>query len=129
MASLQERGGRFRLIFRDHGKPHFVTIGKVSLEEARAKSAQVDDLLLRRKQKRIERPAGVGIAVLHQAAGRWAVCPRRILGSVWEPDGQNRLCLRFVGLAGWRSGWGLARVNLLPPGVRRPDPLSTRPPR
>ena len=37
MASLQERGGTFRVIFRHHGKPRFVSIGSVSRQEAEAK--------------------------------------------------------------------------------------------
>ncbi|MHC5539147.1 hypothetical protein ACYOEI_13095 [Singulisphaera rosea] len=42
MASLQDRSGSYRFIFRYHGKQPFVTIGKVSLEEAEAKAAQRD---------------------------------------------------------------------------------------
>ena len=34
MASLQERNGSYRFIFRHHGRQHFVPIGKVSREEA-----------------------------------------------------------------------------------------------
>ena len=70
MASLQERGGSFRFIFRFHGKQHFVTIGKVSPEEARAKAALVDYLLLRLKQKLIALPAGVGIVEFLQHDGK-----------------------------------------------------------
>jgi hypothetical protein len=47
MASLQERNGTFRFIFRHHHEQHFVTIGRISREEAEAKSAQVENLLLR----------------------------------------------------------------------------------
>jgi hypothetical protein len=47
VAGLQERSGSYRISFRYHGKHHFVTIGKVSAEEARAKAAQVNHLLLR----------------------------------------------------------------------------------
>ena len=40
MASLQERNGSYRFIFRFRSKQHFVTIGKVSREEAEAKAAR-----------------------------------------------------------------------------------------
>jgi hypothetical protein len=53
MASLQERNGAYRFIFRHHGKQHFVAIGKVSRREAGAKAAQVEYLLLRLKQRLI----------------------------------------------------------------------------
>jgi hypothetical protein len=54
MDSLRDRGGSFRFIFRFQGKQHFVTIGKVSPEEARAKAALVDYFYFRLKQKLIE---------------------------------------------------------------------------
>jgi hypothetical protein len=46
MASIQRRAGNFR----DRGKQRFVTLGKVSRQEADAQVAQVDYLLLRLKQ-------------------------------------------------------------------------------
>jgi hypothetical protein len=61
MAGLQERGDSYRVNFRYHGKHYFLNLGKVSGEEAQAKSAQVDYLLLRLKQRLIELPAGIGI--------------------------------------------------------------------
>ena len=73
MAGLQERSGSYRINFRYHGKHHFVTIGKVSEEEARAKSAQVDYLLLRLKQRLIELPPGVDIVEFIQHDGRTPV--------------------------------------------------------
>jgi hypothetical protein len=39
MASLQQRGRSYRVIFRFRGKQRFVPIGKVSTEEAKAKAA------------------------------------------------------------------------------------------
>jgi integrase len=89
MASLQERNGTFRFIFRHHRKQHFVTIGRVSREEAEAKSAQVEYLLLRLKQRLIELPPGVGIVefVLHdgkpplKGAGNEAVAKALTLGA------------------------------------------------
>ena len=70
MASLQERTGTYRVIFRYHGKQHFVMIGKVSPQEAEAKAAQVDYLLMRLKQGLIELPAGVGIVEFVQHDGK-----------------------------------------------------------
>jgi integrase len=61
VAGLQERNGSYRYSFRYHGKHHFVTLGKVSAEEAKTKAAQVDYLLLRLKQRYIQLPAGTGI--------------------------------------------------------------------
>lgn len=70
MASVQERTGTYRVIFRFHGKQHFVMIGKVSPQEAEAKAAQVDYLLMRLKQGLIELPPGVGIAEFVQHDGK-----------------------------------------------------------
>ncbi len=70
MASLQERTGTYRVIFRFHGKQHFVMIGKVSPQEAEAKAAQVDYLLMRLKQGLIELPPGVDIAEFVQHDGK-----------------------------------------------------------
>ena len=70
MASLQERSGSFRFIFRFHGKQHFVTLGKVSPQEADAKAAQVVYLLLRLKQRLIELPPGIEIVEFLQHDGK-----------------------------------------------------------
>ena len=70
MASLQERTGTYRVIFRFHGKQHFVMIGKVSPQEAEAKAAQVDYLLMRLKQGLIELPPGVDIVEFVQHDGK-----------------------------------------------------------
>jgi len=69
MASLQQRNGSYRVIFRHHGKQHFVPIGKVSAEEAGAKAAQVEYLLLRLDQRLIELPPGVDIAEFVRFSG------------------------------------------------------------
>lgn len=61
MAGLQERSGSYRILFRFHSKQYVFTLGKVSKQEAETKSAQVDYLLLRLKQRLIELPAGVDI--------------------------------------------------------------------
>jgi hypothetical protein len=39
MAGLQQRGGRYRIIFRNHGKQRTLPLGKISSREADAKSA------------------------------------------------------------------------------------------
>ena len=61
MAGLQDRGGRFRILFRYRGKQFTLALGKVSKIEAEAKTAQVDYLLLRLKQNLIVLPPGIGI--------------------------------------------------------------------
>src|SRR5262249_1491220 len=70
MASLQQRSGSYRVIFRHRGQQHFVTIGRVSRQEAEAKAAQVEYLLLRLKQHLIELPAGVDIVDFVQFDGK-----------------------------------------------------------
>jgi hypothetical protein len=35
MASLQQRSGSYRVIFRHRGKQHFVTTGQVSAQQAK----------------------------------------------------------------------------------------------
>jgi integrase len=70
MASIQLRTGTYRVIFRFHGKQHFVMIGKVSAEEAEAKAAQVGYLLMRLKQGLIELPPGIGIVEFVQHDGK-----------------------------------------------------------
>jgi integrase len=61
MAGLQQRGGRFRILFRYHGKQFSLNVGEVSLVEAEANANQVDYLLLRLKQGLVVLPAGIGI--------------------------------------------------------------------
>lgn len=75
MASLQQRNGSFRFIFRYRGKQHFVTVGKVSREEAEGKAAQVQYLLMRLKQRLIELPAGVDIVDFVSNDGKSPVPP------------------------------------------------------
>src|SRR3954471_20884488 len=73
MAGLQERGGSYRILFRFRGKQHAFPLGKVSPVEAQAKSAQVDYLLLRIKQRLIDLPAGTDIVEFIQFDGKPAV--------------------------------------------------------
>lgn len=70
MAGLEERSGRYRIFFRYHGKQRTFPLGKVSRDEAEAKSAQVDYLLMRLKQRLIELPPGIDIVDFLQHDGR-----------------------------------------------------------
>lgn len=70
MASLQCRNGSYRVLFRYLGKQHTVTLGEVAKEEAEAKSAQVDYLLLRLKQRLAVLPAGASIVDYVQFDGQ-----------------------------------------------------------
>src|SRR5689334_22494985 len=67
MASLQLRGDSYRIAFRHDGKQRFVTLGKVSKEEAEAKLGHVENRLLRLKQGLKHLPDGVEVVdyVLH----------------------------------------------------------------
>jgi integrase len=70
VATLQQRNGSYRVLFLHFGKRHTFTLGKVSEKEAQAKSAQVDYILLRLKQKLIELPPGVDIVTFMELDGR-----------------------------------------------------------
>jgi hypothetical protein len=83
MASVQRKGDRWYCQFCYRGGRHTFTIGKVSEAEAKAKSAQVEYLLLRLKQRLIELPPGVGIVDFIQFDGKpptlgTATAPRRL---------------------------------------------------
>jgi integrase len=68
--AIQKRGESYRILFRHQGKQHTFPLGKVSEREARAKSDQVDYLLLRLKQKLLDVPAGVDIVEFLRFDGR-----------------------------------------------------------
>ncbi|HKM55135.1 MAG TPA: site-specific integrase, partial [Isosphaeraceae bacterium] len=70
MASLQKKGKGWYCQFLYHGKRHTFAVGAVSEQEAQAKSAQVDYLLLRLKQRLIELPPNVGIVDFIQHDGK-----------------------------------------------------------
>jgi hypothetical protein len=70
MASVQRKGDGWYCQFCYRGKRHTFAIGKVSEAEADAKSAQVEYLLLRLKQRLIELPPGVDIVEFVQFDGR-----------------------------------------------------------
>lgn len=61
MAAIQQRNGSYRIIFRYRGKHHFLTIGRVSEDEAKSKAGQADYLLMRLKQGLITVPPGCDI--------------------------------------------------------------------
>ena len=52
--ALQRRGESYRVLFRYRRKQHSLPLGKVSEREAKAKSDQVDYLLLRLEQRVID---------------------------------------------------------------------------
>ncbi len=70
MAGIQERGGSYRILFRDQGKQHTLTLRKVSEDEAKSKSDQVDYLLMRLKQRFIELQPGIDIVQFVQFDGK-----------------------------------------------------------
>ena len=61
MATLQQRGNSFRVLFVWHGKRCAFTIGKVEPSEAEAKLAQAEYLLMRLKQRLLALPPGCDI--------------------------------------------------------------------
>jgi hypothetical protein len=61
MAAVQQRSGRYRIIFRYHGKQWTFNLGTVSIDEAESKAGQARYLLMRLKQRLIELPPGCGI--------------------------------------------------------------------
>ncbi len=70
MAGVQERGGSYRIYFRYQGKQVTFPLGKVTKQEADAKAAQAEYLLMRLKQRLIELPPGVRIADFLQHDGK-----------------------------------------------------------
>ena len=59
--AVQERNGSYRILFRYEGKQLAFAVGRVCVAEAKAKSSQVDYLLMRLKQGLIVLPAGVDV--------------------------------------------------------------------
>jgi hypothetical protein len=58
MASLQERDGRWQCQFIHHGKRRTFALGRVTEAEAKAKSEQVEYLLMRLGQGLLTLPPG-----------------------------------------------------------------------
>jgi integrase len=75
MAGLQLRGDTYRVHFRYKGKQLFFTLGQVSEQEADAKVAQVDYLLMRLKQRLISIPDGVDVVAFLQFDGKTETKP------------------------------------------------------
>jgi integrase len=69
MAAIQKRNGRYRVIFRHHGKQHTFTLGRVSEAEAKAKADQVEYLLMRLSQGLLTLPAGADIVAFLEHDG------------------------------------------------------------
>jgi len=69
MASLQERNGSYRIMFRFQGKLRTFTVGVVPQKEAEAKIGQVDLLLMRLKQGLLELPSAMSIEDFLQCDG------------------------------------------------------------
>jgi len=86
MASIQRKGRNWYCQFCYHSDRHTFTIGKVSEDEARAKSAQVEYLLMRLKQRLVELPPGVDIVAFVQYDGK---PPASSVGPVDAPSRQS----------------------------------------
>ncbi len=61
MASLQERSGSWRVIFRFSGVQHLLTIGEVEETEAQGVKARYEYLLRLLKQRLLTLPSGMDI--------------------------------------------------------------------
>ncbi len=70
MAGLQHRNGTYRVLFRYQGKQHAFTLVDVDPDEAEAKAAQVDYLLMRLKQRLAVLPPGMEIVEYVQFDGQ-----------------------------------------------------------
>ena len=68
MATLQPRNGSYRLLFQYEGEQQTLTIGTVTLAEARLWKARAEHLLMRIKQRMLEVPIGCTINdfILHE---------------------------------------------------------------
>ena len=115
MASLQLRGRSYAYVFCWHGQRKWFTIGKVSETEARAKSSQVDYLLMRLKQRLIELPPGADIVEFVRHDGK----PPLSLGAIPERQALTLTALRDRYLKTHRPSLE-RRTGLKPcgPGVR-----------
>lgn len=70
MASLQQRGKSWRLLFNYKSRQHTLTIGEVSEVEAHAWKGKVELLLLRLKQNLLTLPAGCDICTFLEHDGK-----------------------------------------------------------
>jgi integrase len=69
MANVEKRAGGFRIRSRHGGKQLTFTLGVVSEDEANAKAAQVDYLLMRLKQGLVKIPDGIDIVAFVEHDG------------------------------------------------------------
>ena len=70
MATLQVRNNSYRILFMHLGRRYTFTLGEVAQDEAEAKSAQVDYLLMRLKQRLLTVPDGTDIVTFIQHDGK-----------------------------------------------------------
>ena len=70
MAILQVRNNSYRILFMHLGRRYTFTLGEVAQFEAEAKSAQVDYLLMRLKQRLLTVPDGINIVTFIQHDGK-----------------------------------------------------------
>jgi len=70
VASLQERSGSWRVIFRFRGLQHFVTIGEVEETEAQGVKARYEYLLRLLKQRLLTLPSGMDIVTFLRLDGK-----------------------------------------------------------
>ena len=70
MASLQERNGSWRVIFRFRGLQHFITVGEVEETEAQGVKARYEYLLRLLKQRLLTLPSGMDIVTFLRLDGK-----------------------------------------------------------
>jgi len=70
VASLQERSGSWRVIFRFRGLQHFVTIGEAEETEAQGVKARYEYLLRLLKQRLLTLPSGMDIVTFLRLDGK-----------------------------------------------------------
>jgi integrase len=70
MASVQERNGSFRVLFRHQGRQHAFTLGEVGRDEAEGKARSVEYLLMRLKQGLLTLPDGCSVVEFVEHDGK-----------------------------------------------------------
>ena len=100
MASLQLRGDTYSCIFMWNGKRQWLNLGAVTEQEAEAKTAKVDYLLMRLKQRLISLPPGTDIIDFVRHDGQPPERPEGATGPI------ERTTLALRALRSWkvRSG-------------------------
>jgi integrase len=95
VASLQDRNGSFKLTFYYLGRRHYLTLGKISRQEADATAGKVDLLLLRIEQKLLRVPSGVSIEDFLLNDGKPPE-PEQIVAAASEPVTFKRFRERYI---------------------------------